>query len=149
MADPLSITVGVVGLLSACMKVGADLKDIYDGAAIADPAVTSLGLEVEGFAHTLQLMNDTLETPNVKISIQATGHIGNHWNYISKSIKDGQDTVAKLQVTLQKVDKSVSVLDSTRKHFRLKAAAGEIAMYQRQVSFYKDTMQASLQTMIL
>jgi hypothetical protein len=149
MVDPLSITTGVVALLTTCVKIGIELQGIYDGAAIVDSAVKGLLLEVEGFAQTLQLMNETLQQPNIQTSVQATGHIGSLWNNVARSITDGEETLTKLGETLQKVDKSVSMLDSTRKHFRLKSATGEISMYQRQISYYRDTMQASLQTMIL
>ncbi len=42
-----------------------------------------------------------------------------------------------------KVDKTVAVLDGARKHFRMKFAADEIAMYQQQIRTYRDTMQLS------
>jgi hypothetical protein len=149
MADPLSITAGVVGLLVTCVKLGAGFKEIYDGAAIADTAVQMLVHEIESFEHTLEIMNETLSQPDVQLSIQSTGHLGNHWSDVSKSIEDGKVTLAQLLEILQKVDKTVSVLGGARKHFRLKGATGEIARYQRQIKAYKDTMQLSMQTMVL
>jgi hypothetical protein len=149
MVEPLSITTGVVSLLSVCVKVGIDLKELYDGAAIADAVVKALLLEVDGFTKTLQIMKETLQQPAVQTSVHSTGHMGNHWSDISRSIQDGQNTLGDLLKTLQKVDKTVSVLDSTRKHFRMKGATPEISMYQQQIKSYRDTMQLSLQTMIM
>jgi hypothetical protein len=149
MCEPLSITTGVVSLLTACIKIGIDMKDIYDGAAIVDSAVKGLILEVEGFAQTLQLMDETLQQQNIQEPIHTTGHISSLWKNITKSIEDGNETLSKLEEALKKVAKSMSVLDSTLEYFRLKAATREITMYQRQICFYKDTMHVSSQTMVL
>jgi len=147
--DPLSITAGVVGLLSAALSTGTALKDFYDGAAMADTKVKGLMTDVESFTQVLTLMKHTLEQEQIQSSLQATGHIGNHWSNLSTSIGDGQKTLASLQETLEKVNKSVSVLDGPRKHIRLKGAAEEIGLYQQQIRSYRDTMQLSMQTVIL
>ncbi|KAH8653149.1 hypothetical protein BGZ60DRAFT_179099 [Tricladium varicosporioides] len=147
--DPLSITTGVLGLIGVCFKVSSSIKDLYDGAAIADTKVKGLLTDVESFSQVLQLMKDTFEQDQVQDSFQTTGHIGNHWNSLSVSIQDGQKTLVQLQETLEKVNKSVSVLDGPRKHLRLKAASDEIGIFQLQIRSYRDTLQLSLQTVIL
>lgn len=147
--DPLSITTGVLSLLGVCLQTGLALKDFYDGAAIADTKVKGLLTEVESFTQVLQMMKETLEQEKIQSSLQATGHIGNHWNNLATSIRDGQNTLLQLQETLERVNKSVSVLDGARKHLRLKSAADEIAAYQQQIRSYRDTLQLSLQTVIL
>ena len=97
----------------------------------------------------LEMMKITLEEEKIKASLQATGHIGSHWIKLSKSIKDGQSTLVKLQDTVDRVNKRVGILDGARKHLRLKAAMGEIIMFQQQIRSYRDTIQLSLQTIIL
>ena len=149
MADPLSITTGVLTLLGSCISVGKAIKDFHDGAAIVDVKVKGLLSDVESFAQVLRMMKDTLEEEKVQSSLQATGHMGNHWNNLSTSIKDGQNTLIQLQHALDKVNKSVGVLDGARKHLRLKGAAQEIVMFQQQIRSYRDTIQLSLQTVIL
>lgn len=149
MADPLSITAGVLGLLGICVKVGSALKDFHDGADIADAKVKGLLTDVESFTQVLHLMKDTFGQERIQASFQATGHIGNHWNNLSISINDGQNTLLQLQETLEKVNKSVSILDGARKHLRLKGASEEIGIFQLQVRSYRDTLQLSLQTVIL
>lgn len=147
--DPLSITIGVLTLLGACIKTGTALKDFYDGAGIADTKVRGLLTDAESFTQVLRLMKDTLEQENIQSSLQSTGHIGNHWNNLSTSIRDGQNTLLQLQETIEKVNKSVSLLDGPRKHLRLKGATDEIAVFQQQIRSYRDTLQLSLQTVIL
>ncbi|KAH6672009.1 hypothetical protein B0J14DRAFT_639956 [Halenospora varia] len=149
MSGPLSIVAGVVGLLAVATKAAIALKDFHDGAAIADTKVMELMADVESFMKALQLMKDTLEQEEAQASIQGTGHIGNHWKNLSQCIQDGQMTIEQLQSTLDKVNKTVSVLDGPRKHLRLKSALDEIGMYQQQIESYRDTLQLSIQTIIL
>jgi hypothetical protein len=147
--DPLSITTGVLGLLGTCVTVGKALKDFYDGAAIADAKIQGLLSDVENFTQVLTLMRNTLEQEQIKTSFQTTGHMGNHWSHLAVSIQDGQSTLLQLQETLERINKSVSILDGARKHLRLKSASEEILMFQQQIRSYRDTLQLSLQTAIL
>jgi hypothetical protein len=94
-------------------------------------------------------MKDTLEQEQIQTSFLATGSIDNHWKAFSVSLHDGQNTLIQLQETLERVDKSVRVLDGARKHLRLKAASEEIAILQQQIRSYRDTLQLSLQSVIL
>lgn len=149
MADPLSIIAGVLGLLGTCAKVGTTLKNFYDGASFADTKTKGLLTDVESFAHVLQLMKDTFEQEQIRNSMQATGHIGGHWKNLSASIQDGRNTLLRLQETLERVNKSVTVLDGARKHLRLKGASEEIGNFKLQIRSYRDTLQLSLQTVIL
>lgn len=149
MADPLSITSGVLALLGTCISVVGAINDFHDGATVVNLKVKGLLSDVESFAQVLRMIKDTLEEEKVKSSLQATGHMGNHWNNLSATIKDGQNTLGQLQNTLDKINKSVSVLDSARKHLRLKGATQEITMFQQQIRSYRDTIQLSLQTVIL
>jgi hypothetical protein len=147
--DPLSITLSVVSLLKTCSAVYTTLKDLYDGAASADTRVTALLTEAGTFSQVIQLLKDTLEQDQVRNSLQSTGHIGSHWNNLAMLLLDCETLLAQLQETLEAVNKSVSVLNGPRKHFRLKSAFGEIGVYQQQIRSYRDTLQLSLQTAIL
>lgn len=128
---------------------GKAIKDFHDGVAIVDVKSRAYSRMLRAFAQVLRMMKDTLEEEKVQSSLQATGHIGNHWNNLSTSTKDGQNTLIQLQDTLDKVNKSVGVLDGGRKHLRLKGVAEEIVMFQQQIRSYLDTIQLSLQTVIL
>jgi hypothetical protein len=105
MADPLTITTGVVALLGTCITVATAIKGFYDGMAIVDVKVKGLLSDVESFTQVLRMVKDTLEDDKVKSSLQETGHIGNHWTNLSKSIQDGQNTLVQLQNTLYGVKK--------------------------------------------
>src|ERR1700759_1209640 len=139
--DPISITTGILSLLAACVRTGMILKGFYDRAAIADTKVKGLLTEVESFTQVLHVMKETSEEENIGTSFQTTGHIGNHWNYLATSMRDGQETLLQLQETIERVNKSVSLLDGVRKHLRLRSAAEEIFIYQQKIRSYKDTLQ--------
>jgi hypothetical protein len=42
MADPISITTGVIALLGTCLKTGVAIKTFYDGTAIAEVKIKGL-----------------------------------------------------------------------------------------------------------
>jgi len=148
MADPLSIAASVVTLLTVCVKVSRELKHICNDAVV-DTKVESLLHDVESFAEVIQLMAETLKEANVQSSLSATGHIGNHWKNLSRSIRDAQETLGKLQEIVERVNKNVTLLDGPRKRLRLKAAAEEVEVFREHLRSYRDTLQLSLQTIIL
>jgi RNA binding exosome subunit len=149
MVEPLSILTGVASLLATSIKVGTELKKLINDVSIASVKVRSFLGDVESFATVLQLMQETFEQEKLRSSMQATGHVGNHWRSLSKSIEDGNATVSQLQTTLENVNKSVRLLDNTRRHFRLQNAVEEILVYQGQIRTCKDALQLSLQTVIV
>lgn len=91
-------------------------------------------------------MKETLEQKEIKDSLGTTGHVNNHWSHISVTIKDGQRTLGRLQKLLEKINKSTSILDETRKNIRLQNDAQEIGVYQSLIQQYNDTLSLSLQT---
>ncbi|KAM7211413.1 hypothetical protein V8F06_013213 [Rhypophila decipiens] len=138
--DPLSITEGVGGLLDLCLKAGFAIKAAREGSKTVGSKIGLVEGEIRGYSKILQLMSSTLQDPSITASFQSTGHVGNHWKSIRALIQDN---------VLQKVDKPVKILDNTRKHLRLMFAAEEIEAYQRTIRTYRDTMQISLQTIVL
>ena len=147
--DPLSITVGVAGLIDLCTRAGLAIKSVHDGAKIVDSKIELLDSEIRGYLQVLELMKSTMEETSVKAAVQSTGHIGNHWKNISAAADDSRQALERLNEVLAKVGKSAGVMGSTRKHFRLKFANDEIEMYQRKIETYRDTMQISIQTVLL
>ncbi|KUJ21160.1 uncharacterized protein LY89DRAFT_428184 [Mollisia scopiformis] len=149
MVDPISITTGVLSLLGTCYKIVSATKAFHDGMVIVDVKVTGLLSDVESFAQALQGLYNTLEEERVKATFQSTGHIGNLWMNLSKTITDGQNTLVQLQSTLDKINKTVGILDNARKQLRLNSSMAELAMFQQQIRSYRDTIQLTLQTFIL
>ncbi|KAF4632037.1 hypothetical protein G7Y89_g6097 [Cudoniella acicularis] len=147
--DPFSITTGVVGLLGTCVSVVKALNDFCASVATVDTKITGLREIVQDFVQVLTLMKDTLEQEETKSSLNSTGHINNHWSHISTSIKDGQKIAPQLENLLEKVDGNAAVLIRVRKHGRLESAAPQILVYQQQIQHCSDTMQLSMQAVIM
>ncbi len=147
--DPLSITVSVISILEVCLKVGQTLKSLQNGVSLVGTKLGGLLAEVESFSKVLEFVKGTLQENEIEAAFQSTGHVGDHWRNVFICINDGQRTLAVLQVTLVKVAKDVAIFDSARKHLRLTSAAEEITMYQNQIRCYRDTIQLSIQTVIL
>ncbi|KAM7189342.1 hypothetical protein V8F33_010121 [Rhypophila sp. PSN 637] len=147
--DPLSITAGVGGLIDLCLKAGFAIKAAREGSKTVASKINLLEGEIRGYSEVLQLMSSTLQDPSITASFQSTGHIGNHWRSILGLIEASSTTVERITDILENVDKPARIMGSTRKHFRLMFAADEIEAYQNTVRTYRDTMQISLQTIIL
>ena len=145
--DPFSITAGVVGLLATAAKVGSQLKKLIDGVLTANSAVSTLLMEVEDFSKVITLMNDTIN--ELQKDNSPVGHIGSHWKNIATSIQDCRGVFDKLHDILRKVNKKVTVLDSSRRYLRKENMSAEIGIYQQQIRSYKDTMYWSVQVIIL
>lgn len=150
MTDPLSITTGILGLSKVIWNVGVELKQFRDNAATVNTTVNGLLHDVESLGLVLDSMKTTFEEENLRhATLHATGHIGNHWRNIGRSLQDGQDTLKQLEGLIQNINKSVTMLDGPRKQLRLQNAEEQVANYRHQIQSYRDALQLSLQTMIL
>ena len=149
MVEPLSITTGVLSLLGVCFNVGVELKRFRDGVAVVNTTVDGLLHDVSGLEQVLESMKGTFDQANNPHPSQATGHIGNHWKNLSRSLQDGQNTLIRLQELLEGVNKSVTLLDGPRRQLRFNSAAEQIVAFRQQIQSYRDALQLSLQTIIL
>lgn len=149
MVDPLSITTGVIALLGTCISVGVQLKSFRDGVETANATVNGLLSDVEGLENVLESMSNTFNQPLNQPAANATGHIGNHWKNMAKSLDNARVTLGELQELLEGVNKQTAILDFSRKHLRLKAASPQIATFRSQIQSYRDALQLSMQSIIL
>ena len=147
--DPLTIIATSLSIAKLCSGVGSELKKFIDGTKLVSTAINALVQDVKSFEKILEQMKDMIEDPKVKASLASSGHIGSHWRHLQTSLDDAEETLKALEATILRVNKSVNLLDLTRKHIRLSGATNEIAVYQQQIRSYKDTIQVSLQTTLL
>jgi hypothetical protein len=146
--DPLTIVGSSLSVAKLCYTVGWELKTFIDGTRLVGTAINALFQDIQSFEKILGQIKDMADDPKVKTSVM-TGLVGSHWCHLQTSLDDAEGTLKALEATILRVNKSVSLLDSTRKHIRLMGATDEIAVYQQQIRSYKDTIQVSLQTTIL
>ncbi|EXJ71079.1 uncharacterized protein A1O5_06072 [Cladophialophora psammophila CBS 110553] len=145
--DPLSITVGVATLLKCCISVGVSLRKFLIGAAEVKNVITAMMVDLRALRSVLESMEATFEEMNS--DKPETGHVGAHWANLFQSLEDGQQSLAGLQKVLEDANKHVKILDSARKQIRIKAVADKIVTCRQEVQVYRDTLQLSLQTIIL
>ena len=147
--DPLSITAASLSIVKVCAAVCWEIKEFVDGVKSAPTVIGVLLQEVEGFQKILTNLNEVLEDDRIKGTIQSSGNIGTHWVNLKVCLDDANVTMESLEATISNVNKTVTVLDSTRRHIRLQSASSKIQLFQQQIRSYKDTINVSLQTAIL
>ncbi|RMZ86381.1 hypothetical protein DV736_g6390, partial [Chaetothyriales sp. CBS 134916] len=146
--DALSITTGVLTLLSACITVSIELKRLKQGSAEAGTTINALLSDVNGLRTVLQSMETTFDEIETREGFQKTGHIGAHWQNLNESLHDAYETLVELETLAKSLNRSVTVLDGPRRSMRLQAATTQIVNHRQQIQTYRDAMQFSLQTII-
>jgi hypothetical protein len=149
MADPLSITAGVITLIQISVQVTILLKQFRDEVSVVDATLTGLLSDVAGFQQVLESMKETFDQNEIKSNLQGTGHVGSHWKNLARSLEDGAKTLQQLHALLEGVNKTTSFLDGPRKQIRFKSAIDQIAVYREQIQSYRAALQLSLSTVIL
>ncbi|WYZ38475.1 hypothetical protein EsH8_III_000389 [Colletotrichum jinshuiense] len=147
--DPFSVTAGVVALVATSSKIVIALKGFVDASRSADSRIHLMIAEVELFKRTLQSMNETLETDEVRPMFQSTGHLSAHWSNIAACLGDGQIMLRNFETMLGKIDKNAYFMNTARKTLRLKEATEDIYAFQQQFRCCRDTIQLSLQAALL
>lgn len=147
MADPLSITTGVVALMTLCIKVSVELKKLRLGAKDANSTITAMLADVKSLRTVLVSIEESFE--EIDSGPPMTGHIGTHLSHIRRALNDGKGSLMNVERLLVEVNKEAKFLDGTRRHLRLKVAMDELANYRSEVQAYKDALQLSLQTVTL
>jgi hypothetical protein len=149
MADPLSITAGVLALIQASVQVTVLLKQFRTDVSVVNATLTGLLSDVDGFQQVLESMKETFERDDVKPNLQTTGHVGSHWKNLARSLDDGASTLQQLHALLDSINKTTSILDAPRKQLRFKSAMEQIATYREQIQSYRAALHLSLSTIIL
>jgi uncharacterized protein YoxC len=147
--DPLSITAGVLTLLTFSVKVSFLLKQFRDEVDVVDTTLTGLIGDIASFTQVLESMRDTFDQDEIKGNIQLTGHAGNHWKNLARSLDDGTKTLQQLTALLEGINKTTSFLDGPRKQLRFRIAIDQIGTYRDQIQSYRAGLQLSLSTIIL
>ena len=125
------------------------LDNFYTNVAAFDNKIQVLRTTIKSFVHVLESMQKTLKEEDIKSSLQATGHINNHWERLSITIKDGQKTLEKLQAVLEQINPNGSILSNAQAKIRFDRVTSDIMMYQEQIQRYKETIHLSLEMVIV
>lgn len=146
MPDPLSIATAVIALLEATLTVGSELKKFHDGVLVVKSTIDGLLKDVEGLSIVLESMRDTFETVTAEFG---SGNVATLWQSVARALEDGKEILGQLHERLQEINKDTRFMDGPRKYMRLNFATDQIAGFRQHVQSYRDTLQLSLQTIIL
>ncbi|RSM08981.1 hypothetical protein CEP52_004389 [Fusarium oligoseptatum] len=135
----------VLALLGVCYNVGTGLKKLYDDIEAVDETVVAIIEDVKALTKVLNTMKTSFDS----VAGPLTGHVGAHWENIYCSLKDGNEALKGLYQVVQEVSRETSVLSGTRKQMRLKSAEGKIGLFRKQIQSFRDTLQLSMQALIL
>ncbi|KAK3896726.1 hypothetical protein C8A05DRAFT_39724, partial [Staphylotrichum tortipilum] len=149
--DPLTISTAVLAFLSVSIKVCVGLRQFRGGAAEADTTINALIGDLGALRRVLESMEASFAEAGVddEAVVRQTGHMGSHWRSLADALNDGHAALADFDELLQALNKQVRVLDEPRRRLRVQSAATKIALFRQQIQAYKDTLQLSLQTIIL
>lgn len=128
--DPVSLVVASASAGKICVSLGWSLKKFMDGAKIADKRIESLIHDIKSFGKILDVLQETVHDSKVQSWAGLGGNVGSYWEELLICLQDSEKTLASLEQTVGRIDKSAQILDSSRKELRLQAAADEIGMYQ-------------------
>lgn len=102
--------------------------------------------EIAGLAHILNLISVSFEDPDIASLTVLTGHEGQHWRDVRRSLDDCQfslDTLAKILEGMGADEKGV--LGRIKKQLKLNMKSKEIEFLRRQTLCFTQAMQISLQ----
>jgi hypothetical protein len=149
MVDPVSITAGVGTLLGVIWKLGNELDKFRHDVSTIDADLLMLIENVEGLRQVTEAMKATFDKPEITDIFNATGHIGDHWDNIDRSICDTEGTMSTLLGILEESSKTTKFLDASRKLLRFRMADERLQRFASQIASCKGTLQLSLQTISL
>jgi len=143
--DPISIATASVGLVSACVRLSGYIKKTQT----VDTVVRVLDIEITSLSQVLgsiaMSFSDSL-VASVALEAQ-TGHEGQYWKTVKRSMDDCKGTLATLEQILQKVGKSEAgnFFRRSSKQIKLSMHLPEIDVLKQQVAAYRQAMQIALQ----
>jgi hypothetical protein len=91
-------------------------------------------------------MGESFNDPSLVVRSSQTGHEGQHWRNIQRSLGDCKKTLETLEAIVGAINKTEGGwLRRPRKLINLALDSGEIALLKQEVASYRQTMQLSLQ----
>jgi hypothetical protein len=147
--DPISIATASVHLVGACGRLSGYIYTFIKKTQTVDTAVRVLDIEINSLSQVLGSLATSFSDPLVaSVALEAqTGHKGQYWQTVKKSMDDCKGTLASLERILEKVVKSEAgnLFRRSNKQIKLSMNILEIDLLKQQVAAYRQTMQLALQ----
>jgi hypothetical protein len=147
--DPTTISTAVLALLSASLKVCARPQGFRSGVAEAGTSVNALLSDLGGLRNALESMEVTSYEVDDTAVVKQGGQVGVFCRDLIAALDDGCVGLAEFDELLLRLNKEVRGLKEPQRHVRVQAAAAKMALFRQQIQAYTDTLQLSLQAIIL
>jgi len=144
--DPLSIAAAAAGLVYLCTQVSSSIYTFISKTRATETAIRTLAVEVDSLAQVLGSIEEGFKDPLLAAAAieSQTGHEGQHWRNVRRSLDDCKCTLEQLNDILESFRKQGGFLRRAKKQISLSLKAENISLLKQQVSSYRQTMQLSL-----
>jgi hypothetical protein len=147
--DPISVATASVHLVGACAKLSGYIYSFIQKTQTVDTAVRVLDIEINSLSQVLGSIATSFSDPlvaSVALEVQ-TGHEGQYWQNVKRSMDDCKGTLGSLEQVLEKVGKpdGGGFLRRARKQVNFSLSSHEIDLLRQEIAAYRQTMQIALQ----
>lgn len=148
--DPLSITVATIGLATFCGQAVNILLQFAGQSRSVDFTIKNFADEVSNLDRVLKSITASSKDRSITSLAAGTGHEAQHWRDVLTSLGDCRSCMTRLVKILEKLEGGDgNIFKRTKKQLRLSIESGEIAVLRRQILSFTQTMQISLQMLLL
>jgi hypothetical protein len=148
--DPLSITVATIGLATFCGQAINTLSVFAGQSSNVDFTIKTFTDEVSNLDRVLKSITISSKDRSIVSLAAGTGHEAQHWRDVLTRLGDCQSCMTRLVTILEKLESDDgNIFKRTKRQLRLSIESGEIAVLRRQIFSFTQTMQISLQMLLL
>jgi hypothetical protein len=148
--DPLSITAATIGLATFCGQAINILLKFAGNSSNIEFTIQTFADEVCNLDRVLKSITASSKDRSILSLAAGTGHEAQHWRDVLTSLGECRSCITRLVTILEKLEgDNGNVLKRTRRQLRLSIESGEIAVLRRQILAFTQTMQISLQMLLL
>ena len=97
--DPFTIATTAASIVGVCAKVSNTILTYIQKTLAIDTAVDALRIEIDSLAHVLDTLSSSFKDASLAgtaLELQ-TGHEGEHWRHVKRSMDDCKVTLEKFQ----------------------------------------------------
>jgi uncharacterized protein YoxC len=142
--DPISIATTTGHLVGLCIII----YQFINNTKTVDKTVQALAKEIDSLSQVLQALSERFNDPSInsaRLELE-TGHEGQYWRHIKRSMDDCTETLKNLEKVLMGVTKKEDdFLRRPRMQIKWEMKLGDIAALKQQIAAYGKAMQLSLQ----
>ena len=147
--DPFTIATTAASIVGVCAKVSSTIITYIQNTLVIDTTVDALRIEIDSLAHVLDTLGSSFKDASLAGTAleSQTGHEGEHWRHVKRSMDDCKATLEKFQRILDRVNKVEvrGIMRRSIKKVKLDMKSGDIDLLKQQIAAYRRTMQLSLQ----